>query len=223
MRSVYKNRLPIPEADACVRLRKWSCEEREHYWSEVVGQPHATAWVFVHSVADESGERVYSDFDISAISQLSSVMLQRVTKAAIEYNGLFSGMEDREREFRESYEKRFWFLLAGHLHRSVKWCKKNIDVDEFKDWIVYAQHRPIGDDLADFHAAQICHTIVAVVPRRRGKKAPKLSAFLPDWWKPPKKTPEQVADHVFAGFAAMKNSFAKPQPEQRTEERIGDG
>lgn len=217
MRGVYRNlRLLIPEIERSVRLRKWSCEEREHYFAEIQGQPHAMAWVFAHSVADDNGERAFSDFDIGELSKLSSVLLNRVCRSSLEYNGIYGDFEKRATEFKESYEKRAWFTLAGHLGHTVAWCKRNVSFDEFQDWLVYMQHRPIGEDAADLHAAMVCHAIVAVVPRRRGSKAPKLEKFIPVWWKPPRKSQEQVQDLLHSFFCTLKNSGPN-------KERIGDG
>lgn len=212
MRSAYHGlRIPIPELATSVRLRAWSCAERSHYKEEVADKPGAMAWVFAHSAADELGQREFSDADIPALRLKPYVLLERVYRASLEHNCILSeaDLDARKQRLVDDYELRFWFLLAGHLKKTVGELQAAMSWDEFCYWFAYHQKHPIGDDLADIHNGMLRHAIACTIPRRRGRTAPKLKDCLVDWWKLGRQTQQQIVDTFNAFFGFLKNQHAQ--------------
>lgn len=212
--------LKIPETNTALWLRRWNCAERREFHEEVADSSGCMAWVFVRTVADKRGRRRFTDEDIPEVGRLPYLPVDRVYRAALTHNGITEkDLADREAEFAENYELRFWFLLAGHLKKTVGELQRTMSVDEFRDWLAYSRRHPIGDDLADMHLGMLSRFVLATIPRKRGAKLPSVADLMPDWWKPRKQSEEQIQATFNQFFTAMKNQCQAAR--ERTGERMG--
>lgn len=197
----------VEEFNLSLWLRRWNCAERRQYHEEVADSPGCMAWVFAHTVADDRGRREFSDDDIPAIGSRPYLLVDRVFRAALKHNAISEAdIASREQELTDNYELRFWFLLSGHLKKTVGELQRTMSVDEFRDWLAYSRRHPIGDDLADVHTAMLARYILATIPRKRGAKLPTLADLMVDWWKTKKMSEAQIQATFNAFFNTLKNS-----------------
>tara|TARA_R110000803_G_scaffold43701_3_gene93020 strand:+ start:8564 stop:8896 length:333 start_codon:yes stop_codon:yes gene_type:complete len=70
-----------------------------------------------------------------------------------------------------------WFLLAGHLGRTVAELQATMGIREFIEWAAYYKLNPFGPVRGDYQAALIAST-VANANRSSKQRAPKLEDFL---------------------------------------------
>ena len=84
---------------------------------------------------------------------------------------------------------------------------------EFVRWMAFAGRESIGGERLDMlNAMQM--VLTASINRRKGKKPPKLSAFMPDWWDE-RRRPAALA----AKFRALTS---QAPPRGKAAERRGD-
>lgn len=73
-------------------------------------------------------------------------------------------------------------MLAETLGMTLEECRAKIDAKEFHEWRLYDAIRPIGPNREDWQTARITQSIVAML-RSSKSRAPRISDFVPDWWK----------------------------------------
>lgn len=67
---------------------------------------------------------------------------------------------------------------------------------EFVDWMAFVKHEPLPAQRADLHAAMQM-MLTANINRQKGKRAIKLTQFLPDWWND-KRSPQRLMQKLRA-------------------------
>ena len=63
---------------------------------------------------------------------------------------------------------------------SVKQCQREIDSNEFSEWMAYDEISPIGDERLDILAADVRYSIACSVCSNM-----QWADFLRDWWEEP--------------------------------------
>lgn len=74
---------------------------------------------------------------------------------------------------------------------------------EYLEWRAFDQNEPLGATRDDLHTAMMM-TLLANIHKGKGKKGPKLTDFLPDWWKDSQR-PAALAAKFKALTAHMKS------------------
>jgi hypothetical protein len=87
----------VPEWNTTVHIRVMRGDERDLWESQVFKDGRANpdklrAKLLVRCIADEQGNRVFSDSDLEALASKSGIVLSRLFDVAMKHNGL--GKED---------------------------------------------------------------------------------------------------------------------------------
>lgn len=76
---------------------------------------------------------------------------------------------------------------------------------EYLEWQAYDKNEPIGPARGDFQNALLM-TLLATIHKSKGKRKPKITDFLPDWWED-RKRPAALAAK-FRAITARTNNRA---------------
>lgn len=97
--------VPVPEWGGDVIVSEMSAADSERWLMEAYdeeGKPvrreNPTIKLAARCIVDESGARVFSEEDVSALAEKSSKAIGRVFRAAVRLNGLNAVSEDEEDE-----------------------------------------------------------------------------------------------------------------------------
>lgn len=109
--------------------------------------------------------------------------------------------------------RRFLFLLAGHLGRTVAELEQTLTSQELTEWMAYYRVEPFGPWRDDYRAGQVM-ALYANSKRGKGGKAFRASDFIPRWRR---STPEEIAESVKRWFTAFGGSNERrPSPDSHT-------
>lgn len=80
----------VPEWNCTVYLRQWSGVDRDSFtsWFGNNKDKNGSLKILVLTLCDENGELLFTDEDMEALNQKSFKVLERLTLAALQLNGL---------------------------------------------------------------------------------------------------------------------------------------
>jgi len=96
----------VTVAGAEYSIRAFSLHEHDEYMDMMISRnvdgavkslSGLRAWLVVHGVADDAGARLFDDVDLATIEAGDSEIMIPLAEAIGQYNGVFGGAEDAEK------------------------------------------------------------------------------------------------------------------------------
>jgi hypothetical protein len=98
----------------------------------------------------------------------------------------------------------FWFILAGHLGKSVAETQRTVTSREFTYWKAFHNINPIGQGRGDLQAAIVARTVAQTHAPKN--KVFKLSEFMPKFRGKSRPTVEQLTAKLMTWFNVNNGS-----------------